>query len=150
MRLRLALLLVFLTCACLGQSAHEAKPPEVLLIAPPKYPPLARQAQIQGTVAVQVQLDASGSVQHLHIIQGHPVLTDGLFDSLEKWQFSCPSAQCATRFTVTFQFVLAGQRGEPQPVITLDLPSRVLITAHPPILISDDVTIQPPDKERNR
>ena len=41
---------------------------------PPIYPPLARQARIQGTVVLQAIIDKDGSVKNLQLVSGHPML----------------------------------------------------------------------------
>src|SRR6202011_3054724 len=38
----------------------------------PNYPPLARQARIQGTVVLQAQISKDGSIQNLQLVSGHP------------------------------------------------------------------------------
>src|ERR1700730_4364905 len=39
---------------------------------PPNYPPLARQARIQGTVLLQAQISKEGNIENLQLISGHP------------------------------------------------------------------------------
>ena len=39
---------------------------------PPAYPPLARQARIQGTVVLQAQISKEGNIENLQLISGHP------------------------------------------------------------------------------
>jgi TonB family protein len=43
-------------------------------LAPPAYPPIARQAHAGGSVSVQVVIDESGNVIAAHAISGHPLL----------------------------------------------------------------------------
>jgi TonB family protein len=45
-----------------------------LILPKPAYPPLAKAAHAQGTVGVQVVIDATGSVVAAHAISGHPLL----------------------------------------------------------------------------
>src|SRR5580698_1436965 len=40
----------------------------------PTYPPLARQARIQGVVVLQAQISKDGSIQNLQLVSGHPML----------------------------------------------------------------------------
>ena len=40
----------------------------------PTYPPLARQARIQGAVLLQAEISKDGSIQNLRLISGHPML----------------------------------------------------------------------------
>src|SRR5438309_9318312 len=40
----------------------------------PNYPPLARQARIQGAVILQAEISKNGTIENLHVISGHPML----------------------------------------------------------------------------
>ena len=40
----------------------------------PPYPPLARQARIQGQVILQAEISKDGTIENLHLISGHPML----------------------------------------------------------------------------
>src|SRR6201984_201966 len=40
----------------------------------PNYPPLARQARIQGTVILQAEISKDGTTENLRLMSGHPVL----------------------------------------------------------------------------
>ena len=47
----------------------------------PTYPPLARQARIQGTVILQAQISKDGSIQNLQLISGHPMLAPAAIEA---------------------------------------------------------------------
>jgi periplasmic protein TonB len=53
----------------------------------PKYPPLARQARIQGTVVLQAVIGKDGTVQNLHVLSGHPMLTQSAMDAVKQWRY---------------------------------------------------------------
>ncbi len=53
----------------------------------PQYPPLARQARIQGTVVLQAVIDKDGTVQGLRVISGHPMLTQAAMDAVRQWRY---------------------------------------------------------------
>ena len=53
----------------------------------PKYPPLARQAHIQGTVVLQAVIGKDGTVQNLHVLSGHPMLTQAAMDAVRQWRY---------------------------------------------------------------
>jgi len=53
----------------------------------PVYPPLARQARIQGTVILKIVIDKSGNVQSLQLVKGHPMLAPAAFDAVRKWKY---------------------------------------------------------------
>src|SRR5260370_25308386 len=46
----------------------------VVHLEPIGYPPLARQTRISGIVVLQVSVAASGPVDHVEILKGHPLL----------------------------------------------------------------------------
>jgi len=53
----------------------------------PVYPPLARQARIQGTVILKVQISNSGDVEKLQLISGHPMLAPAAIEAVKQWKF---------------------------------------------------------------
>jgi periplasmic protein TonB len=53
----------------------------------PKYPPLARQARIQGTVVLHAVIGKDGSVQNLRVLSGHPMLTQAAMDAVRQWHY---------------------------------------------------------------
>ena len=53
----------------------------------PVYPPLAMQARIQGTVLLQAVVAKDGSVQHLRVVSGHPLLVKAAMDAVKLWRY---------------------------------------------------------------
>jgi len=53
----------------------------------PQYPPLALQARIQGTVVLQAVIGKDGSVQELHVVSGHPLLTGAAIAAVRQWLY---------------------------------------------------------------
>ncbi|MGA2370407.1 MAG: energy transducer TonB [Candidatus Korobacteraceae bacterium] len=53
----------------------------------PQYPALARQARIQGTVALQAVIGKDGAVQNLRVLSGHPMLTEAAIDAVKQWLY---------------------------------------------------------------
>ena len=53
----------------------------------PQYPPLARQARIQGTVVLQAVIDKEGKVQNLQVISGHPMLVSAAMEAVKQWRY---------------------------------------------------------------
>jgi len=53
----------------------------------PVYPPLARQARIQGTVILHAQIGKDGSIQNLQLISGHPMLVQSALDAVRQWKY---------------------------------------------------------------
>lgn len=53
----------------------------------PAYPPLAKQARIQGTVRLSATINKDGTVQSLDVIDGHPLLVDAAMDAVKQWLY---------------------------------------------------------------
>jgi protein TonB len=53
----------------------------------PTYPQLAKQARIQGTVILEAIIGKDGSIQNLHLIQGHPMLAPAAMDAVKRWHY---------------------------------------------------------------
>jgi protein TonB len=60
-----------------------------MLIRQPKpvYPPLARQARIQGTVKLQAIIGRDGSIQNLQVMNGHPLLVPSAIEAVRQWVY---------------------------------------------------------------
>ncbi len=54
----------------------------------PAYPPLARQARIQGTVRLMASIGADGRITHLQVISGHPLLVPATLEAVKQWVYS--------------------------------------------------------------
>ena len=55
--------------------------------ARPVYPPLARQARIQGTVRLEAVINKEGHIEELTVVSGHPLLIQSALDAVSKWQY---------------------------------------------------------------
>ncbi|HKH98364.1 MAG TPA: TonB family protein [Candidatus Sulfotelmatobacter sp.] len=53
----------------------------------PVYPPLARQARIQGVVILQAQISKDGSIENLQLISGHPMLAPAAIEAVKQWRY---------------------------------------------------------------
>lgn len=53
----------------------------------PEYPALAKQAQIQGTVALSAVIGKDGHVEDLKVIRGHPLLVQASLDAVRNWVY---------------------------------------------------------------
>jgi protein TonB len=73
----------------------------------PLYPPLARQARIQGNVVLHAIIDKDGKVAQLEVISGHPLLVQSALDAVKQWrykptQLNGDPVEVDTTITVTF------------------------------------------------
>jgi TonB family protein len=53
----------------------------------PVYPPLAKQARIQGIVHLTTTIGADGAVQNLEVISGHPLLVPAAMEAVKQWLY---------------------------------------------------------------
>ncbi len=53
----------------------------------PAYPPLARQARIQGTVRLEAMINKEGLIEELKVVSGHPLLIQSALDAVKQWQY---------------------------------------------------------------
>jgi len=104
-------------------------------LEPIGYPPLARQTRISGIVDLQVAVAASGTVEHVEILKGHPLLRQAAADSVGKWKFAPQSGEPRT-FDLKCEFALRGfavSSQNPRLFIVAE-PLHLLILASPPVI----------------
>jgi periplasmic protein TonB len=53
----------------------------------PVYPPLAKQARIQGTVRFQAIIGKDGTIQNLQLVSGHPLLVSAAQQAVSQWVY---------------------------------------------------------------
>jgi protein TonB len=88
----------------LGGNVQQAK----LVSQPmPVYPPLARQARIQGNVVLHAIISKDGHVEQLSVISGHPLLIQSALDAVRQWRYqptllNGDPVEVDTTITVTF------------------------------------------------
>jgi protein TonB len=53
----------------------------------PVYPPLAKQARIQGTVRLQAIISKEGTIIDLQVLSGHPLLQQSALQAVSQWRY---------------------------------------------------------------
>ncbi len=53
----------------------------------PIYPPLAKQARIQGTVKFNAVIGKDGTIQNLQLVSGHPLLVAAAQEAVKQWVY---------------------------------------------------------------
>ena len=53
----------------------------------PPYPPLAKQARIQGTVRFAAIIGMDGTIQNLQLVSGHPLLVPSATEAVKQWVY---------------------------------------------------------------
>ena len=54
----------------------------------PAYPPLAKQARIQGDIVLDVVIGTDGSVNSAAVVSGHPMLVQSAIDAVKQWKYN--------------------------------------------------------------
>jgi protein TonB len=76
----------------------------------PAYPPLAKQARIQGVVVMTALIDKGGNVQNLQVVSGHPLLVPAAIEAVKQWRYQ--------------PFLLNGQPVEVETTVTVNFRVR--------------------------
>jgi periplasmic protein TonB len=78
----------------------------------PTYPPLARQARIQGVVVLEALIGKDGAIQNLHVVSGHPMLTNAALEAVKEWKYKpyfLNGEPVEVETTINVNFTLAGE-----------------------------------------
>jgi protein TonB len=73
----------------------------------PVYPPLARQAGVQGVVVLQARISRLGTIENLQMVSGHPLLVKAAMDAVRQWRYrpyvlNGEAVEIETQVTVNF------------------------------------------------
>jgi periplasmic protein TonB len=77
----------------------------------PNYPPLARQARIQGSVVLQAVIAKNGAIENLHLVSGHPMLAPAAIEAVKQWKYKpyfLNGEPVEVETQITVNFTLAG------------------------------------------
>lgn len=61
--------------------------PKLIQEVPPVYPPLAKQARIQGQVVIDSVIDMQGHVTQMKVVSGSPLLVQAAERALAQWRY---------------------------------------------------------------
>jgi TonB family protein len=83
----------------------------------PAYPPIAKAAQAEGAVQVQVSINEIGEVAGAQVVSGHPLLREAALDAARQWQFKpteLGGQPVKVQGVLTFNFTLQKNETAPQ------------------------------------
>ena len=84
--------------------------PALMTRVEPVYPEMARRAGIEGTVELEVSIDAKGAVTEVEVVRGLPLgLSEAATDAVHRWKYRparTAAGPVASRKTVRVRFVL--------------------------------------------
>lgn len=67
------------------------------------YPPLARQARVQGVVLMQVLIGQEGKVTNVRVLSGPPLLVQAAIEAVKEWVYPPQATPVVTNATVNFK-----------------------------------------------
>lgn len=117
----------------LASSQQSNNAPKVLLPNVPFYPPLARAACVQGTVAVVVEVNVLGIVTGTDILYGHPLLRRGAEEAAGKWVFEPAAGDVKNRREVLKFFfrVMPFETPLKRLKVVFITPTEIEVRSHP-------------------
>jgi protein TonB len=77
----------------------------------PVYPPLARQARIQGGVELRAIIGKTGAIENLVVVRGHPMLAPAAVEAVKQWRYRpylLNGEPIAVETDITVNFLLSG------------------------------------------
>jgi protein TonB len=77
----------------------------------PVYPPLARQARIQGAVELRAIISKAGTIENLVMVRGHPMLATAAIEAVRQWRYRpylLNNDPIEVETEITVNFVLSG------------------------------------------
>jgi len=99
--------------------------------APVAYPPSAIASGIQGTVAVQVKLDANGEVSDAAVLSGPDELRKPVIQSVLSWHFAKDAAGSTHTINIDFTLPTAPAAAPAQPANRLEAYARIAAPPFP-------------------
>jgi len=89
----------------------RVKEPRLITRVDPRYPPLAIQTHLQGTVIVDAIIDEHGDVIEVKVVSGPPLLIQSAMDAVRHWKYEptyLNDEPVPVQLNVTVQFKLGG------------------------------------------
>jgi len=77
----------------------------------PIYPPLARQARVQGVVELRAIISKAGMIENLVVVRGHPMLATAAIEAVRQWRYRpylLNNEPIEVETEITVNFVLSG------------------------------------------
>jgi TonB family protein len=63
------------------------EPAEIVKKTFPKYPPVAMQARVEGTVVLEATIGEDGKLHDIKVISGHPLLIGAATECIRNWRY---------------------------------------------------------------
>ncbi len=96
-----------------ASAAGLVEGPSIVSRVEPVYPDLARRAGIEGTVELEVSIDAAGAVTDVEVVRGLPLgMSEAAADAVHRWKYKparTAAGPVASRRSVRIRFVLRAE-----------------------------------------
>jgi Gram-negative bacterial TonB protein C-terminal len=107
----------------------------------PAYPPLARQARLQGILTANLHIRSDGTVRDVTVstdeplLRDHPLLQSEIQRVVRQWTFECIGCASAEfEHSVRFTYLLDGEDSDQRnQTVAMDLPNEITISDTPPL-----------------
>ena len=131
-----------------AQTKSEYEEPIVVSSTVPSYPVLARQACVEGSVAILVEIDKEGRTSTTDIIYGHPLFRTNTEIAARQWRFASASdSEARRRQVLRFTFrILASKTPAKDMRPAFARPTDVEIRVYPPRITCNDCTAEDEEK----
>src|SRR5260370_27445953 len=88
---------------CLFAATHlYADTRKSVKTVPPAYPAIALKMRIEGTVKMDVTIEADGSVADVKVLSGHQLLASAATDAVKKWRYETAESKSTQPVNVEF------------------------------------------------
>jgi len=87
----------------------DIKEPKVLVKSDPVYPPIARQAKVEGQVILEATIAANGTVKDVRVLRGNALFNEAAMEAVKKWKYETTfvnGSPVDVRITTVVNFVL--------------------------------------------
>jgi periplasmic protein TonB len=77
----------------------------------PVYPPLAREARVQGAVELRAIISKAGTIENLIVVRGHPMLARAALEAVKQWRYRpylLNNEPVEVETDITVNFLLSG------------------------------------------
>ncbi len=77
----------------------------------PIYPPIARQARVQGSVQLRAIISKTGTIENLVVVSGHPMLSAAAIEAVRQWRYRpylLNNEPIEVETEITVNFLLSG------------------------------------------
>lgn len=102
---------VLIVASLLNLPALAADPEPYLKSAPmPFYPPLTRQARIEGKVSLHFTVNEQGDTSEVEAVTGHELLRRAAIENIQNWKFGWPQpCICRVKRNAVFVYKFSGE-----------------------------------------